>query len=377
MPARRLLPTLLTIALLLTAAAPAAAGGLAEVDGAVLRYTADDIEPVNVTIDLVGDVMRLEENGSRPSAGAGCERVDDWVVECAAIGVERIAVRLGAPGSDVRIRANLPAEIVGGPGDDLIVGGPAADVIDGGAGQDIIAGGGGADLLRGGSGIDLVTYHDRIGRDGALLGRRGGVTIAIGREGGSGARGEGDTIAADVEQVQGGAGNDRLKLRDGRATAASCGGGRDLVIADVRDTVEIDCEAVRVAPHRGGARIVTPTLPFPFVSVNDRARNAFAIQPLLPLQRGAIVLRVSCPPGVGLLELVGGLPCSGRIRFTRPGALMGIRRVSVRRGGSTIVRLPLIASRSLARRPQGLTVTATAISARGDVQRALTFRVKG
>jgi RTX calcium-binding nonapeptide repeat (4 copies) len=380
MSPRRPLPHLLAAALaLLLAAAPAAAGGMAEIDGVVLRYTADEIEPVNVTIDRVDGVLRLDENASRPRAGAGCavSADDPYRVECPETGIERIEVRLGALGSDVRIRADLPAKVDGGPGDDLIVGGPAEDAIDGGAGQDILGGGAGADLLHGGPGLDLVTYADRIGRDGALLGRRGGVTLAVARANASGARDERDTIPRDVEQLAGGAGGDRFSLRDGLATGIACGAGRDSVTADARDSVEIDCESTRVASQPGGARLTTPTLPFPFAGVNDRGRSTIAVEPLLPLQGGAVVVRVSCPAGLGLLELVRALPCTGHVRFTRAGSEMGVRRVSVPRGGAITVRLPLSESRGLARRAQGLTITATALPDRGSVQRALTFRVKG
>ncbi len=378
MPVRARLP-LLVVAALLVGAAPAAAGGLAELDGVVLRYTADDVEPVNVTIDRVDGVLRLDENASRPRAGTGCtvSAEDPFRVECPETGIERIEVRLGALGSDVRIRADLPSLIRGGPGDDLIVGGPAEDAIDGGPGQDILAGGLAADLLHGGPGLDLVTYLDRIGRDGALLGRREGVTLAVGRENASGALDERDTIPRDVEQLEGGAGGDRFSLRDGIATGVACGDGRDSVTADPRDVVELDCEGTRVAPQAGGTRMTTATLPFPFASVNDRGRSTIAVDPLLPLQGGAIVVRVTCPAGLGLLELVRALPCSGRVRFTRAGSEMGVRRVSVPRGGAIAVRLPLSESRALARRAQGLTVTATALPDRGAVQRALTFRVRG
>ncbi|HMJ03860.1 MAG TPA: hypothetical protein VK506_13020, partial [Conexibacter sp.] len=150
---------LLSLLAALIGAAPAAAGGLAEVDGVVLRYTADDAEPVNVTIDRLDGVLRLVENASRMTVGAGCTLgPDSYRVECPDTGVERIEVRLGALGSDVRIRADLPSKVDGGPGDDLIVGGPAEDAIDGGPGQDIIGGGEAADLLHGGPGLDLVTY---------------------------------------------------------------------------------------------------------------------------------------------------------------------------------------------------------------------------
>lgn len=381
MPVRRHLLLPLALLALLLAAAPAAAGGLVELDGAVLRFTGDDLEPSNVTIDDVGGLLTLDENASRMTLPPGSPCTLDatgYHVTCPDTGVQRIAVRLGLLGSDVRIRADLPATIDGGPGDDLLVGGPADDVIDGGPGQDIIAGGGGADVLRGGSGEDLVTYADRIAADGTLLPRRSPVRAAIGRPGFSGSAGEGDTIANDVEQLQGGAGADSFSLRDGRATEVSCGGGRDSVTADPRDMLDIDCERVTVAPQPGGPRLTVATLPFPFPSVNDRARSTIAVAPLLPLHGSAIVLRVSCPPGLGLLELVNADPCTGRVRFTRAdGVAMGTQRVRVPRGGTITLHLPLHASRALARRRAGLGLTATALPDRGHVVRTLTFRVRG
>jgi RTX calcium-binding nonapeptide repeat (4 copies) len=376
---RLLLP--LTLLALLCAAAPASAGGLVELGGAVLRYTGDDVEPSNVTIDRVGGLLTLDENASRLTLPAGSPCTLDatgYHVACPDTGIERIEVRLGLLGSDVRIRADLPAMIDGGPGDDLIVGGPGDDTIDGGPGQDILAGGPGADVLRGGSGEDLVTYADGIGADGALLPRREAVRAQIGRPDWSGSGEERDTIADDVEQLQGGAGSDRLSLRDGRATEVSCGGGRDGVVADPRDVLDIDCEGARVAPQPGGARLTVATLPFPFPSVNDSGRSTIAVEPLLPLHGDAIVLRVSCPAGLGLLELVRADPCTGRVRFTRAdGFAMGAQRVRVPRGGSITLHLPLHQSRALARRAAGLSLVATALPSRGHVVRSLKFRVRG
>jgi hypothetical protein len=371
---------LLTLAVLLLGTAPAAAGGLVALDGTVLRFTADDLEASNVEIDRLDGVLRLDDYASRMTvaAGAGCAVLEDgYRVECPDAGVERIEVRLGFLGGDVRIRADLPATVTGGPGDDLIVGGPAEDAIDGGGGHDILGGGGGADLLAGGEGEDLVTYADRLGRDGLLLARRGAVRIAVGRPNWSGAFDERDTIADDVEQLGGGGGGDRFELRDGLATAVACGGGRDTLVADPRDSVEIDCESGRIAPPLDGTRLTIPTLPFPFVGVNDRGRSALAVEPLLPLARGTVLLRVSCPAGLGLLELVSAPGCRGRVRFTRAGAEMGVRRVTVPRGGTITLRLPLFESRALARRAGGLAITATALPDRGDVERKLIFRVRG
>jgi Ca2+-binding RTX toxin-like protein len=372
---------LTALAAVLLCAAPASAGGLVALDGPVLRFSGDDLEPSNVTIDHVDGVLRLDDNASRLTVPDGSTCAVDatgYRVECPDAGIERIEVQLGLLGSDVRIRADLPSTIRGGPGDDLIVGGPAEDAIDGGPGQDIIAGGPGADVLQGGPGEDLVTYDDRLGADGTLLPRRSGVRAQIGRPDWSGSGDERDTIADDVEQLQGGAGADRLSLRDGHATAASCGGGRDTVTADPRDVLDIDCESAAVAPQPGGARLTVATLPFPFPGVGDSGRGTIAVEPMLPLRGGAIMLRVSCPAGLGLLELVRALPCTGRVRFARgDGIAMGTQRVRVPRGGAITLRLPLHQSRALARRAAGLSVVATALPDRGHVLRSLTFRVRG
>lgn len=381
MPVRPRSILLTTLAALLLCTAPAAADGLVELDGAVLRYTGDDVEPSNVTIDHVDGVLRLDENASRMALALGSACTLDetgYRVECPDTGIERIEVRLGLLGSDVRIRADLPTKIDGGPGDDLIVGGLSEDAIDGGPGQDILAGGPGADLLRGGADQDLVTYTDRLAADGTLLPRRSGVRMQIGRPDWSGSGDERDTIERDVEQLQGGAGADRLSLRDGLATQVACGAGRDIVSADPRDVLDIDCDSATVAPQPGGARLTIPTLPFPFPGVNDSGRSTIAVERLLPLQGSAIVLRVSCPAGLGLLELVRALPCTGRVRFTRSdGVAMGIQRVRVPRGGAITLHLPLTSSRALARRSTGLSLTATALPDRGNVTRALKFSVRG
>ncbi len=369
----------LALAALLLAAPPALAGGLVQLDGVVLRFTGDGEEPSNVTISRENGLLTLAENASRMTAGAGCTvSTDGYTTTCPDTGIERIEVRLGDLGSDVRIRADLPTLIQGGIGDDLLVGGPAEDAIDGGAGQDVLAGGPGLDVLRGGPGDDLATYNDLIAADGTLQPRREAVRVAVGRldYSGSVADDERDTIAEDVEQVEGGAGADRFELRDGRATAVACGLGRDRVIADPRDEADVDCETTTVAPPLGGVRLLLPTLAFPFTSGSDSGRGEVVVEPVLPLQNGAVAVRVSCPLGVGLLDL-GGPGCSGRVRFLRGKVLMGIQTVAVARGKTKVLRLPLSTSRALARRPGGLAMTVVALPSRGDVQRVLRFVVRG
>lgn len=371
------------VALLLGAlgAGPAHAAGTIAFDEDALVYVGDDAEPNNVTIDLddAAGMVVVRENATRiAQVPDGCAvDADRYVARCPAAGVRRLVVRTSNAGSDVRIRAALPAHLIGGDGDDLLIGGPADDVIEGGAGQDILGGGGGADELHGGPGDDLVTYVDRIGRDDALLARRGGVTVRPGVAGGSGARGEGDTIAPDVEQFEGGDGNDRFELRDGRAQSVACNRGRDVAILDPRDDAAIDCERTEVAPPPGG-RMTTPTLLFPFPGRQDRGRTTVHVKPQIRLRGNAIVLTVRCQPPVGLLAAEGP-DCTGRVRMTRNGGVaMAQRSIRLARGRALTWRVPLSSSLPLARRAGGLAVTVSAIPTRGDgVRRDLRFTVRG
>lgn len=407
MRSSRLIPLLLALGAPLLAAAPATAGGVVSIADGTLSYVGDDAEPSNVTVSLLADgVLRIDENATRlrfapaaaapvetdPSAtdprttdtGAGTVPVaptctvsaDGYRAECPADGIERLDVRTSNAGSDVRIRAALPARIQGGDGDDLLIGGPGNDVINGGGGKDVIGGGEGADELHGGSDDDLVTFVDRLGRDGTLLARKAGVTVRLGVRGGSGARGEGDTIFRDLEQVEGGDGADRIELRDGAAQSVACNGGRDIAILDPLDDESIDCESAEVGPETGG-RITVPTLVFPFPDRDDNGRSTVRVAPLLSLQGGAIVVKIRCQYAIGLLA-ADGPGCRGRLRMTRGSYVMGARSVELPRGRVTTWRVPLTSSRSLARRVGGLAVTVTAIPTRGaGVRRDLSFTVKG
>ena len=85
-------------------------------------------------------------------------------------------------------------------GFETMVGGQAGDVLAGGPGDDTITPGPGDDTVSGGAGEDAVDYSDRTQP----------VTIALGAPGSGGVAGEHDTIAADIEDATGGAGNDTI-----------------------------------------------------------------------------------------------------------------------------------------------------------------------
>ena len=98
--------------------------------------------------------------------------------------------------------------LTGGAGNDTLIGDGAVNVLIGGAG---------ADTFAGGAGSDTVTYFDRTAAVSATL---DGLAN-------DGAAGEGDSIAADVEVLIGGAGNDTLT---GNGTLTG-GAGNDLLTA--------------------------------------------------------------------------------------------------------------------------------------------------
>lgn len=162
----------------------------------------------------------------------------------------------------------------GGDGNDAIDGGTGNDTLRGGPRRDVLTGGAGADTLEGGDGIDLVSFEDKSGAQP--------VSISLNAAADDGESGEGDTIAADVENavggdgpdtivgngdandldagngddfitpgggpdfVDGGAGNDRVEARDGVQDRIECGDGNDVAVTDEFDTAT-NCETVQAS----------------------------------------------------------------------------------------------------------------------------------
>ncbi|GIF21389.1 Ca2+-binding RTX toxin-like protein [Actinoplanes tereljensis] len=101
----------------------------------------------------------------------------------------------GGPGDDTLIGADGRDYLVGGPGRDHLDGGPGDDTFEGDSDYSVadpisLS----ADVILGGDGRDLVLYrtYDR------------GVTVDLdGEAGDDGAPGEGDTVGADVEDIDG------------------------------------------------------------------------------------------------------------------------------------------------------------------------------
>ena len=146
-------------------------------------------------------------------------------VVCGLGGADRIRgqgghdVLLGGAGGDLLQGKTGSDRLDGGPGNDRAFGGAGADDMRGGSGNDVLGGGLGPDRMSGGSGRDIVVYGQR----GAA------VFVTIGAGANDGVARERDNVMADVEDVQGGRGNDVL-TGNGRSNRLTGGGGKDRLL---------------------------------------------------------------------------------------------------------------------------------------------------
>ena len=125
--------------------------------------------------------------------------------------------------SDQATTPTVKCTIKGNEGDDTLIGSSHNDAIDGGAGNDMLQGGLGDDTLVGGAGVDTVSYADR---SVAVK-----VTLDASRPwvvGQNGQASENDSIAADIENLTGGSGNDQLRGNSG-ANIIHGGAGNDTI----------------------------------------------------------------------------------------------------------------------------------------------------
>ena len=128
---------------------------------------------------------------------------------------------LGTPGNDVLRGDAADNDIQGLAGADVLSGDAGDDKLAGGAGNDSLIGGTGKDVIDGGADIDTAVYNDKATAVSVTL---SGATNAIVSVGGIAE----DTLR-NVENLTGGAGNDRL-TGDSLANTLNGGGGDDTLV---------------------------------------------------------------------------------------------------------------------------------------------------
>ncbi|MEV6851929.1 hypothetical protein [Actinoplanes sp. NPDC051411] len=156
----------------------------------VLKY--DTLPGFNdqVTVFASDLALMVTNPAATMTAGAGCTLVNVHQARCDV--ASSISVRT-LDGDDTITNATAVAS--------LLRGGDGTDRLVGGTGDDMLVGGFGSDLLQGGPGSDTAGYSEVSNR----LGVRADLDGATGDDGSSedGPVGARDTIAADVENLEG------------------------------------------------------------------------------------------------------------------------------------------------------------------------------
>lgn len=147
--------------------------------------------------------------------------------------------------------------INGGGGDDRLQGYRGSDTLNGGDGDDSLYGDEGNDSLKGGAGDDSLNSMstkdgaDRLdggsGRDSAQYwSRTANLKLTLDGKANDGAKNEGDSLASNIERIDGGSGNDLLmgnnspndlNGNDGNDTLKGLGGDDDLSGGNGNDSV--------------------------------------------------------------------------------------------------------------------------------------------
>jgi Ca2+-binding RTX toxin-like protein len=401
--------------------ANSSADGADEIDGGdgsdVVRYTlranavhvsldgqANDGQPASGFLPGEQDNVRHTEtvySGKGDDVLAGSQLVDYL------FGGDGDDIISGHAGADIVVGQAGSDSLLGGEGDDGVIGGGGSqnvgdlgDDISGGAGNDTLAGRLGDDLLHADPGADDVSGGE--GTDTvAYKGYTSPVTVDLdGVSYDDGIEGEGDSVGADVENLIGGTGNDRLagnaaanlirggdgddeidglagpdalfgdaggdtlRSQDGAVDSDDCGAGTDTAIADAGD-VRIACELPAPANTSGEPAGTTGqpagTTGQAAGSTAPTAGPAVRIRPgrVRLTRTGAARFRLTCP--VAAVERCRGLL---KLRRRAGGKLrtVGRRPFALAAGatGTVKVRVKPSARGSIGRR--GVRMTAVAVA---------------
>jgi Ca2+-binding RTX toxin-like protein len=265
-----------------------AAASTADISGTTLEYAAAPGETNHVALSRDAGGYRIVDPGATITPTAPCAAVSATEVTCPTAGVTAFSIVLGdmndtetlaasvvdigigisgdagtdtlsggagsfssmsgGDGSDTLNAGSLGDDLSGDDGTDVLNGGAGGDSLNGGAGNDVENGNGGndeldssdstpngADTLNGGPGEDEVSYAQR----------RANVSLTQDGVADDGEAGEGDNVAADVEDIFTGAGNDVISASNADNEIQSLagndtidgGGGSDEILGGNGDDV--------------------------------------------------------------------------------------------------------------------------------------------
>jgi len=160
--------------------------------GGVIKYDAPVGVNDQITVSVSGGIVTVADPAATLTVGTGCTLVTSHEATCPSTAFTSMVIR-GLDGDDVITdNTGFAARLMGNDGADRIVGG---------SGDDTLSGGFGSDVLQGGGGSDTVSYAENAAR----IGVRADLDGATGDDGSAedGPAGARDTIAADVENLEG------------------------------------------------------------------------------------------------------------------------------------------------------------------------------
>ncbi|GAA1589080.1 calcium-binding protein [Actinoplanes couchii] len=195
------------------------------------------------TYDRNDTIVNRTDVGMTADGGAGADRITGGSRSDRLEGGDGADRLWGLGGKDYLHGSDGNEVLSGGDGDDWVEGGHGNDRLYGGNGHDSIHGMNGDDRMWGGAGddtffMDQATFGSDDDWISGGAGERDSVTYvnyakaitadADGVKGDDGAKGEHDTIGTDVEEIQGGDGDDRI-YGTPRADYLYGAGGNDVI----------------------------------------------------------------------------------------------------------------------------------------------------
>ena len=197
--------------------------GTVSLAGETLSFDAAPGAANRLTVSRSGSTYTFADAGSPVKAGAGCAPLGANKVTCSPTSVSALSISL-RDGTD-----------------SLASSAPVATTVDGGPGNDTLATGASSDTVVGGEGVDTVTYASRSTPVSVSL---DGIRNDGGTEDGAAVSAR-DNVMADVENLVGGAGADRLT---GSAADNVLDGGRGGDDLSGRSGVDRVSYAARTTP---------------------------------------------------------------------------------------------------------------------------------